>query len=103
MTNIWNMTMFVRCHWHLLVELRDLFKIAVKNDSKNHNISREKEKIVLAVDHIILCSGQISQQELYEELKNTGSSVHLIGGALLAAELDAKKAIRDGAELAAKL
>ena len=57
----------------------------------------------LAVDSIILCAGQDSQRELAEPLEAVGISVHLIGGADLAAELDAQRAIRQGAELAAKI
>jgi 2,4-dienoyl-CoA reductase (NADPH2) len=55
----------------------------------------------LEVDSIINCSGQLSQRELVESLKAAGKPVHLIGGADLATELDAKRAIRQGAELAA--
>ena len=57
----------------------------------------------LEVDSVINCAGQLSQRELVEPLKATGIPVHLIGGADLATELDAKRAIRQGAELAAKL
>jgi 2,4-dienoyl-CoA reductase (NADPH2) len=55
------------------------------------------------VDHVILCAGQVSDQSLLEPLKALGHPVHLIGGAELAAELDAQRAIRQGAELAAKI
>lgn len=55
----------------------------------------------LEVDHIIVCAGQVSENHLYHELNNQPNlSVHLIGGASLAAELDAKRAIREGTELA---
>jgi 2,4-dienoyl-CoA reductase (NADPH2) len=57
----------------------------------------------LAVDSIILCAGQVSVRELAEPLEARGVSVHLIGGADLAAELDAHRAIRQGAELAARI
>ncbi len=57
----------------------------------------------LAVDSIILCAGQVSERSLVEPLKALGIPVHLIGGADLAAELDAQRAIRQGAELAAKI
>ena len=57
----------------------------------------------LEVDSVINCSGQLSQRELVEPLKATGIPVHLIGGAELATELDAKRAIRQGAELAAQI
>lgn len=58
---------------------------------------------VLAVDHVILCAGQESNRSLVNEMKATGLPVHLIGGVDVAAELDAKRAIRQGAELAIAL
>ncbi len=57
----------------------------------------------LAVDHIINCSGQLSQRDLVEPLQALERPVHLIGGADLATELDAQRAIRQGAELAARI
>ncbi|MCU7993363.1 NADPH-dependent 2,4-dienoyl-CoA reductase [Shewanella glacialipiscicola] len=58
---------------------------------------------VLAVDNVILCAGQESNRTLVDEMKATGVPVHLIGGVDVAAELDAKRAIRQGAELAMRL
>ncbi|QDO87555.1 NADPH-dependent 2,4-dienoyl-CoA reductase [Ornithinimicrobium ciconiae] len=57
----------------------------------------------IAVDTIVLCTGQESVNTLGAELAALGRSVHVIGGADLAAELDAKRAIRQGTELAATL
>ena len=57
----------------------------------------------LAVDSVILCAGQVSVRDLAEPLKAAGKRVHLIGGADLALELDAERAIRQGAELAARI
>lgn len=57
----------------------------------------------LSVDNIIICAGQESLNELYQPLKDAKLSVHLIGGAELAAELDAKRAINQGARLAAQI
>jgi 2,4-dienoyl-CoA reductase (NADPH2) len=54
------------------------------------------------VDSIIICAGQESQTELVKGLP-TDARVRVIGGALLAAELDAERAIREGTELAAIL
>ena len=55
-------------------------------------------------DHVILCAGQVPRRELYDALVGQiGSNVHLIGGAHEAAELDAKRAINQGARLAAGL
>lgn len=61
-----------------------------------------KEQL-LAVDTIVTCAGQLPLRELQQELESAGQSVHLIGGADVAAELDAKRAIRQGAELAAAI
>ncbi|WP_455359620.1 oxidoreductase [Streptomyces sp. SYSU K21746] len=58
---------------------------------------------VLPVDTVVLCTGQEPRRALYEELTAAGASVHLIGGADVAAELDAKRAIKQGTELAAAL
>ncbi|MGN6526660.1 MAG: FAD-dependent oxidoreductase [Burkholderiaceae bacterium] len=62
-----------------------------------------KDGTVLAVDTIVLCSGQEPLRELAEPLRAAGVAVHLIGGADEAAELDAKRAIDQGTRLAATL
>ncbi|RDX35577.1 NADPH-dependent 2,4-dienoyl-CoA reductase [Kangiella sp. HD9-110m-PIT-SAG07] len=54
----------------------------------------------LAVDNVIICAGQLPNRELATQLEEQGFKVHLIGGADVAAELDAKRAIRQGTELA---
>ncbi|KVD05012.1 NADPH-dependent 2,4-dienoyl-CoA reductase [Burkholderia ubonensis] len=58
---------------------------------------------LIEVDTIVLCTGQEPQRALVEPLRAAGRAVHLIGGAELAAELDAKRAIDQGARLAARL
>ncbi|WP_445116236.1 FAD-dependent oxidoreductase [Acinetobacter sp. WZC-1] len=59
---------------------------------------------LLRVDTIVVCAGQESVKDLMpKEGESTLARYHIIGGAKLAAELDAKRAIREGAELAAKL
>jgi 2,4-dienoyl-CoA reductase (NADPH2) len=58
---------------------------------------------LIEVDTIVLCAGQESRRELAEPLRTAGIGVHLIGGADVAAELDAKRAIAQGTELAARL
>ena len=58
---------------------------------------------LLEVDNVIISAGQESRTSLYDALQEQGLTAHLIGGARLAGELDAKRAIRDGAELAAVL
>lgn len=55
----------------------------------------------LPVDNVIICAGQEPLRELDADLRAAGMAVHIIGGADVAAELDAKRAIRQGAELAA--
>jgi len=64
--------------------------------------AREKAA-VLEVDTIVLCAGQESLRELEAPLRAAGASVHLIGGASLAGELDAKRAIDEGTRLGAAL
>ncbi|WP_293759857.1 NADPH-dependent 2,4-dienoyl-CoA reductase [uncultured Aquitalea sp.] len=61
------------------------------------------EPQVLPVDNVILCAGQEPLRELQQPLLDAGKAVHLIGGADVAAELDAKRAINQGATLAASL
>ncbi len=63
---------------------------------------REKATL-LEVDTIVLCTGQEPLRELQEPLQAAGVSVHIIGGADVAAELDAKRAINQGSRLAATL
>ncbi len=58
------------------------------------------EEKLLDVDNIIICAGQESNRDLQQALENGGLTVHLIGGANVASELDAKRAIRQAAELA---
>ena len=75
-----------------------------KKDKKGRVISKElKERRVIEVDNIVLCTGQESVKELAEPLKDAGIDVTIVGGADLAAELDAKRAIRQGTEAAAKI
>ncbi|WP_205874259.1 NADPH-dependent 2,4-dienoyl-CoA reductase [Mycobacterium camsae] len=58
---------------------------------------------LLPVDNVVLCAGQESVRDLDSDLRRLGVAAHVIGGAALAAELDAKRAIRQGTELAARL
>ena len=57
----------------------------------------------LEVDSVVVCAGQDSERGLLEPLRELGINAHLIGGAALAGELDAQRAIREGAELAARI
>ncbi len=58
---------------------------------------------LLEVDNVVICAGQESVRDLVGELEARGVTPHVIGGAAVAAELDAKRAIRQGTELAAGL
>jgi len=57
----------------------------------------------LDVDNIVMCAGQVSLTELQEPLQAAGITTHVIGGADVASELDAKRAIDQGSRLAAEL
>ncbi|TRX55726.1 NADPH-dependent 2,4-dienoyl-CoA reductase [Thalassomonas sp. M1454] len=74
-----------------------------KIDDQGLHISIDGKTQVLDVDNIILCAGQNPLRDLYNGLEDSDKNVHLIGGADVAAELDAKRAIRQGAELAARI
>ncbi|MES2069664.1 MAG: NADPH-dependent 2,4-dienoyl-CoA reductase [Pseudomonadota bacterium] len=76
----------------------------LKIDDQGLHISVNGSPRLLEVDHVILCAGQDSLTELMPpQPSETGPRFHRIGGAALAAELDAKRAIREGAVLAASL
>ena len=66
-------------------------------------IGEAGEPQVLPVDNIVICAGQDPLRELQDGLVAAGQNVHLIGGADVAAELDAKRAINQGSRLAAEL
>lgn len=72
------------------------------DDSGLHFIQNNEPKL-LDVDTIVICAGQISLKELQIPLEEKGLNVHVIGGADLASELDAKRAINQGSRLAAIL
>jgi len=73
----------------------------VKIDDQGLHIVVNDKPQILDVDNIILCAGQEPFKELQEGLEQRNIKTHLIGGADVALELDAKRAIRQGAELAA--
>lgn len=72
-------------------------------DDAGLHITVDGTSRVLEVDTIVLCTGQEPRRDLYDELLAAGRSVHLVGGADVAAELDAKRAVKQGTELAAAL
>ena len=72
-------------------------------DDAGLHISTGAGPEVLSVDNVIVCAGQESVNTLAGELGALGLASHVIGGALLAAEIDAERAIREGVMLAARL
>ncbi|MEZ5770845.1 MAG: NADPH-dependent 2,4-dienoyl-CoA reductase [Defluviimonas denitrificans] len=75
-------------------------------DSEGLHLSKGPERAepqVLPVDTVVLCAGQISERTLADALAERGRTVHVIGGADVAAELDAKRAIDQGTRLAARI
>ncbi|OWA19049.1 NADPH-dependent 2,4-dienoyl-CoA reductase [Streptomyces sp. CS227] len=72
-------------------------------DDEGLHLTVDGEQRLLAVETVVLCAGQEPRRDLYEELLAAGRTPHLIGGADVAAELDAKRAIKQGTELAATL
>lgn len=67
------------------------------------HILHEGKEQLLEVDDVVVCAGQISELGLAKELDALGLHYHLIGGALKAGELDAKRAIAQGTEVADRL
>ena len=74
-----------------------------KIDDAGLHIKVKGEDRILDVDNVIICAGQVPFRALQEPLEAAGMNVHLIGGADVAAELDAKRAINQGSRLAVKL
>ncbi|MCS6470401.1 NADPH-dependent 2,4-dienoyl-CoA reductase [Burkholderia thailandensis] len=72
-------------------------------DDAGLHVRIDGEPLTLAVDSVVVCAGQEPLRELYDGLRAAGCSVHLIGGAHVAAELDAKRAILQGTTLAASI
>ena len=68
-----------------------------------HILADDGSREVLPADTIVVCAGQLSDAGLAEELTALGRPVHLIGGARLAGELDAQRAIEEGARLGNRL
>ena len=66
-------------------------------------IRHNGEEHLLEVDDVVICAGQLSELGLASELDRLGMGYHLIGGALKAGELDAKRAIAQGTEIADSL
>jgi 2,4-dienoyl-CoA reductase (NADPH2) len=72
-------------------------------DDDGFHIVVDGKPQLLAVDNVVVCAGQEPRRDLYDVLKTAGVPVQLIGGADVATELDAKRAIAQGTKLAASL
>jgi 2,4-dienoyl-CoA reductase (NADPH2) len=74
-------------------------------DDEGFRIRIDGSEQLLPVDHVVVCAGQEPRRELFDRLREAapGLELHLIGGADLAVELDAKRAIDQGTRLAARL
>jgi 2,4-dienoyl-CoA reductase (NADPH2) len=72
-------------------------------DDAGLRVRIDGEEQVLPVDHVVICAGQEPLRELDAPLRALGKAPHVIGGADVAAELDAKRAIAQGSRLAASL
>jgi 2,4-dienoyl-CoA reductase (NADPH2) len=89
--------------WIVRQELKDLGVRQISNatylkiDKKGLHISVQGTTEILAADTIVVCAGQVSSRKLADQLVAKGQTIHVIGGATLASELDAKRAISEGA------
>ena len=72
-------------------------------DHRGLEIDHQGQIKLLEVDHVVLCAGQESERRIVVQLEEAGLAHHVIGGAHLAAELDAKRAIFQAVELADRL
>ena len=72
-------------------------------DDAGLHVTIDGEARVLAVDAVIVCAGQLPLRDLEEPLRAAGVTVHRVGGADVASELDAKRAIEQGTRVAMEL
>lgn len=72
-------------------------------DNAGLRIRIDREERLLPVDHVVICAGQEPRRALADALRAAGAAPHVIGGADIAAELDAKRAIDQGTRLALRL
>ena len=76
----------------------------IDDDGLHISFGPDRERMqVLEVDNVVICAGQEPVRELEEGLRRNGIDPHVIGGAAPAAKLDAKRAIKQGTETAARL
>ena len=91
--------------WILRQELRDLGVQQLAGavyravDREGLHVTIEGQERCIAFDTLVVCAGQVPDRSIADELAAAGRIVHLIGGARLATELDAKRAIEEGTDL----
>lgn len=68
----------------------------IRIDHEGLHTLQKGQSVVYPADHIVVCAGQIQQDALADQARAAGLEVHLVGGARLAGELDAKRAIEEG-------
>lgn len=91
--------------WIIRQELKDLGVQQIAGvaydriDAEGLHIVTDKGPACLAFDTLVVCAGQEAERSLADALAASGKPVHVIGGALLAAELDAKRAVAEGVKL----
>jgi 2,4-dienoyl-CoA reductase (NADPH2) len=72
-------------------------------DDEGLHLTVDGERRTLRVDTVVICAGQLPNRPLEDPLRASGVEVHVIGGADVAAELDAKRAIDQGTRVACGL
>ena len=74
-----------------------------KIDDKGLHYTRNQKDLILEVDHVVICAGQLSNNSIFESSRVVNPNTEIIGGAFHASELDAKKAIDQAVRSAAKV
>jgi 2,4-dienoyl-CoA reductase (NADPH2) len=74
-----------------------------KIDDQGLHLSVKGDGRILDVDHVVICAGQVSANEMAEPLRSLGQGVDVIGGAYEAGELDARRAIDQATRLAVEI
>ncbi|WP_426699625.1 FAD-dependent oxidoreductase [Rhodanobacter sp. Col0626] len=72
-------------------------------DDQGLHVTIDGKPQILPVDNVVVCAGQEPNRQLADELIAAGVTLHVIGGADVAAELDAKRAIAQGTRLASEI
>ncbi len=75
----------------------------IKIDDRGLHIECDGKTEILEVDHIVVCAGQVSDRSLEEPLRAAGKEVFVVGGARVASEIDARRAIEEGTRVAVEL